>query len=119
MLQYPGHEARARVAQSTGGVEEHRRVVLVETYVQVVTVACPFQVRFRGHSGLEPHPVGHTPDRLEHHHALVRRANASSSPTESSRFPCPTSAWHCSGLMPICSSVWASSATNSAAEVSA
>src|SRR5215216_1099423 len=45
---------------------------------------------------------------------LSAAANASSSPTESSRFPCPTSAWHCSGLMPICSSVWASSARNSA-----
>jgi hypothetical protein len=46
-------------------------------------------------------------------------ARASSSPTESSRFPCPTSAWHCSGLMPIASSVRASSAIKSAAGVSA
>src|SRR5215210_6986409 len=72
MLQYPGHEARARAAQSTGCVEEDGSIAFVEAHVQVVAVACPFQVRLRGHRGLESHPVCHAPDRLEYHHALVR-----------------------------------------------
>src|SRR5215210_2943342 len=72
MLQYPGHEARARTTQGTRGVEEHRYVVLVQAHVQVVAVAGPIQVRFGSHRGLESHPVGDAPDRLEHHYALVR-----------------------------------------------
>src|SRR5215210_1029847 len=73
MLQYPGHEARTRTAQSAGGVEEDGGIVFVEAHVQVVAVARSFQKWFRGHRGLESHPVGDTPDRLEYHHALVRR----------------------------------------------
>jgi hypothetical protein len=49
-------------------------MALVETDVQVVAVACSFQVRLRGHRGPKPHPVGHAPDRLQYHNALVRRS---------------------------------------------
>src|SRR5215212_10919796 len=86
-----------------------------------MAVAGRVEVRLWSHGDLKAHLVGHAPDRLQHRHALVcrRERRASSSPTESSKFPCPTSAWHCSGLRPISFSVSASSAIKSAAVVSA